>query len=280
MSAERIDNTVDFPPFRVPAAWYAAEQPRATLLLIPALGTAAGYYQPFAEAAAGRGLAVLVPELPGTGESRPRPSRAADYGYGDLVERYLPELAALARDKGGGRPLVLAGHSLGAQLALLARASGQVVPQALVTVAGGLIHYRYWDGAGAIGMRGVATLVTGLSCAFGYLPGKVVGFGGPQAKTLMRQWSHAIRHGRFAGFDLERRPSDPVPALSIWYEGDRYAPRRSAAAMAAALGGDLQCLGADRPGNPHASWARHPQGTLDCIEEWLAAARVMQPAGD
>lgn len=279
MSVERIENAVEFPPFRVPAAWYAAEQPRAILLLIPALGTAAGYYRPFAEAAAGRGLATLVPDLPGTGESRPRPSRTADYGYGDLVERYLPGLAALAREKGGGRPLVLAGHSLGAQVTVLSSLSGKVSPQAIVTIAGGLIHYRYWNGAGAAGVLAMAALVTGLTFAFGYLPGKAVGFGGPQARTLMRQWSRAIREGRFAGFDLEPRPSEPVPALSLWYQGDRYAPRRSAAAIAAVLGGDLQCLGGDRPGNPHASWARRPQGTLDCIDDWLAATRVVG-AGD
>lgn len=279
MTVERIDDAVAFPPFRVPAFWYGAAEPRATLLLVPALGTAAGYYGPVATALSERGIGVLVPELPGTGESGPQPSRAADYGYGDLVRRYLPALTALARERGGERPLVLAGHSLGAQVVALAVLHGHVAPAAVLSLAGGLIHYRYWDGAAAYGIWAMGATVTALTWAFGYLPGRLVGFGGSQARTLMREWSRAIRKGRYAGFPDRPVSVVPVPALAVHYAGDGYAPQRSAAALAAALGGELRSLEGDRPGNPHASWARHPDTTVACIEEWLAAGGILQPAG-
>ena len=48
------------------------------------------------------------------------------------------------------------------------------------------------------------------------------------------------------------------------------APRKSVASMARMLGGDLEWLPVDWPGNPHASWARQPARTLQVIEDWLA----------
>ena len=275
MPPETIENAVDFPPFRVPADWYGSPAPRATLLLLPALGTAAGYYRPFAEALAGRGIQVLVPELPGTGASGPRPSRRADYGYAELVQRYLPAVVALAQARGGERPVLLAGHSLGAQVAMLGLLHGQTTPAAVVTLAGGLIHYRYWDGAAAAGVLGMACLVAALSRLLGYLPGRLVGFGGPQAGRLMREWSKAIRTGHFPKLAEATPGRSDVPALTVFYEGDFYTPQRSAAALAARLDADLQRLGGDRPGNPHASWARHPAETVRCIEGWLASAGVV-----
>lgn len=277
MTAERIDDAVAFPPFHVPAFWYGAVAPRATLLLLPALGTAAGYYGPVATALAARGLQVLVPEIPGTGASGPRPSRTADYGYGDLVERYLPALSTLARERGGQRPLVLAGHSLGAQVVALAVLHGHVAPAAVLSLAGGLIHHRHWDGTAAYGIRGMGAFVTVLTYAFGYLPGQLVGFGGPQARTLMREWSQAIRTGHYPGFPQRDTAAVQAPALAVHYAGDGYAPRRSAAALAAVLGGELRSLGGDRAGNPHASWARRPDATVACIDDWLSAGGIVEP---
>jgi len=125
----------------------------------------------------------------------------------------------------------------------------------------------------------MAATVTALTCVFGYLPGHLVGFGGPQARTLMREWSQAIRHGRYPGFAERERLAVTVPALAVHYAGDGYAPQRSAAALASALGGNLRSLDSDRPGNPHASWARHPGTTVACIEEWLAGNGILQPVG-
>lgn len=279
MTAERIDDAVAFPPFHVPAFWYGATTPRATLLLVPALGTAAGYYRPVATALSEQGLQVLVPEIPGTGESSPRPSRTADYGYGDLVMRYLPVLTTLASERGGDRPLVLAGHSLGAQVVALALVHGHVAPAAVLSLAGGLIHHRHWDGAAAYGIWGMGAFVSALTYVFGYLPGQLVGFGGPQARTLMREWSQAVRTGRYPGFPQRDSAAVSVPALAVHYAGDGYAPRRSAAALAAVLGGEVRRLNGNRSGNPHASWARHPASTVACIEEWLVTGGIVRPEG-
>jgi predicted alpha/beta hydrolase len=284
MVAETIESAVEFPPFRVPAYWYAAERPRATLLFLPALGTPATYYGPLASALADRGIEALLPEWPGTGDSRPRPARGVDYGYGDLVQRYLPPLFELAASRSAGRPVLLGGHSLGAQVAVLGRRYGYVAPAGIVTLAGGLIYYRYWGGLMGAGVYLLACFVSLLCRLRGYLPGHLVGFGGPQAGRLMREWAVAIRCGTFPALPAGPNKAAPVPALSLYYAGDPMAPRQSAAALSQELGGQLDCLEAERPGNPHASWARRPQATVGRVEDWLVASGLLPPreglAGD
>lgn len=277
MKAERLDNVVDVPPFSVPASWYQASSPRATILLLPALATGAGYYRPFAETLAHHGYNVLSPELPGTGDSRPRPSRRIDFGYGDLVERYLPGLATAARRRAAKLPLVLAGHSLGAQVGALALLRGHAVPEAVVTIAAGLIHYRNWDGAAALKVLGAAVLVSAATRLFGYLPGRP-GFGTPQPRTLMREWSRTIRKGALPPVADAGRGPGATPALCLCYEGDFMAPPRSVAALARLLGGDLERVPREWPGNPHASWARHPAATVRRVDQWLVARAVVPPA--
>jgi len=146
VTPERIDNAADFPPFTVPATWYASTEPRAVVVMLPALGTPAAHYLAIAEALTTAGYSVLSPELPGTGTSLPRPARGVDYGYLDLTDRYLPSLVERVRDRAAGLPLLLAGHSLGAQVEALALLRGTVRASALLA----LVHSAFslaatWD---------------------------------------------------------------------------------------------------------------------------------------
>jgi len=270
LNRETISNAADFPPFTVPAQWWPAEQARAAVVLLPAMGTPARYYEPFAEAGNARGLNVLVADLPGTGGSLPRPSGQADYGYSDLVERFLPPLVAAARDRSGRLPLIVAGHSLGAHVGALAALHDRISIDALVTLAGGDIHYRNWSGQGAGKVLFVAWVVAVLSYLPGAVPGQYLGLGGPQARSLMREWSGMIRNGFSVQLAGDARSHSAVPSLCLAYQGDFMAPGSSVTALARTLGGDFMHLPVDWPGNPHASWARHPNETLRVIEDWLA----------
>jgi predicted alpha/beta hydrolase len=269
LKAETIANSACVPPFTIPAEWRPAEQARAAILLVPAMGTPARYYEPFAAACAVRGFHTLLPELPGTGASLPRPSRSADYGYADLIERFLPPLVEAVRSRAGALPLVVAGHSLGAHAAMLATLRNRIAVTALVTLAGGDIHYRNWSGNGAGRVLLMAWIVAGLSCLPGAVPGRYLGLGGPQARTLMREWSRIIRDGSFERVAGNLPRGAAVPSLCVAFEGDFMAPGASVAALADRLGGELRQLPVDWPGNPHASWARHPHATLRAIDDWL-----------
>jgi predicted alpha/beta hydrolase len=268
MEGEAGASPLDFPPFTVPVHWYAAPDSRATVVILPAMGTPAHRYRLLAEALQSRAFSVLLPELPGTGASTPKPSRKVDYGYGELVGRYLPGMVAAARERLPGSPLLAVGHSLGGQIAVLGVAHGQADLDAVVTVASGHIHYRNWHGAGRAKVLFAALLFPFLTHLFGYLPGRRVGFGGPQARTLIREWARTIRSGRFpdVGGPRGRRP---CPLLSIGYEGDFFAPMRSVAGLAELLQGETERLPVNWPGPPHSAWTRYPGSTVRAIENWL-----------
>ncbi len=266
-------SVLDFPPFAIPAEWFAATDARATAIILPAMGTPAAKYRLLAEAMQSRGLNVLLPELPGTGASEPKPSWRVDYGYADLVERYLPGLVAAARERAPEGPLLAAGHSLGGQVAVLGAMHGHADVDAVVTIAAGHIHYRHWRGSGTVKVLFAAALFPFLTFLFGHLPGQRVGFGGPQARTLIREWSRTIRSGRLPAISGARR--DPgCPALSIAYEGDFLAPMPSVAALAELVGGTTEKLPVNWPGHPHSSWTRYPGSTVGRIDNWLTESAV------
>ena len=275
MKVENIENGIDFPPFNIPIRRYLAGHRRAMAIVMPAMGTTASFYQPFAEELGTRGFSVLVPELPGTGESRPRPSWKVDYGYRDLVETYLPQLVKSAREIGQTVPLVLMGHSLGAHAGTLAVATASIEVDALVTIAGGNIHYLNWSGVGALKVLFAASLFSTLSRLFGQMPGQYFGFGGPQARTLIRQWSRIIFTGQYSHIYNDLKAGGSVPSLCIGYQGDELAPEESVAGLAAVLNSDIEISPVSWPGNPHSSWARNPVESVDFIENWLARNNVI-----
>lgn len=264
-----IDGLMDLGVFSIPGVFYQVTEPRAVIILVPALGTAARVYQPFAKELTTHGFSVLLSELPGTGASQPRPSWKADYGYRDLIETYLPAIVSHAREYAEGTPVIVIGHSLGAQAATLAVAGQSIEVEALVTVAGGHIHFRNWQGAGRAKVLFGAGLFSSLTYLFGYLPGQYFGFGGPQARTLIREWARIIFSGHFPHIAPSLNDTASTPSLCIGYEKDDYAPEKSLSALAAILNSEVEILIADWPGNPHSSWIKNPTATVRLIDQWL-----------
>lgn len=204
---------------------------RAPVVVIwPAMGVRASYYRPFAAALRQAGLAVAVADLRGTGASTPPPSRASGYGYAELAD----DVGAVQEHLKAwidGRPSLLLGHSLGGQVALvhLARGVGARPVDALVLVAVGLPYWRYYRDSRRFtvlpfsqGLHAAATLL-------GRWPGW--GFGGVQARGVIRDWAHTARTGRFPRIDgtdtdaAMREVRTPVLAVSV--DDDQYTPHET-----------------------------------------------------
>jgi predicted alpha/beta hydrolase len=268
-ASEGLEAEISLEPFTVPVSGPQVDQPRAVIVLLPALGVPADRYRAFGDALAADGIAALMAELPGTGASRPRPSRIADYGYRDLAARYLPALVGLARKLVPAVPVIVAGHSIGGQIAVLAARHGYLQVDGLLTLAAGHIHFRRWSGGAALKVYGAAIAATTLSKLLGHLPGQHVGFGGPQARTLMCEWSRVIRSGSFPDVGGQPPAIPAAPALSIAYEGDSLAPLRSVTGLAELAGGDVLMLPAPGGRHPHSGWLREPAETVAAIGDWL-----------
>lgn len=79
---------------------------------------------------------VIAPDLPGWGESERQPG--ADYGYVAQSQR----LAEFIRAIGGGRPVILVGHSMGGGIAALIAARYPQLVSKLVLMDSSGVHFR------------------------------------------------------------------------------------------------------------------------------------------
>ena len=197
--------------------------------------------------------------------------REVDWSYDDEVAD-IADAVAKARADDPERPVVLLGHSLGAQLA----ASHQLhrdPADALVTVAASVPHARYYPKAG-LPLRTMASLIPAVVRIRGYLPPPF--FGAPGARTMMREWARMVRTGE-PPFAVPHRIT--TPTLDIRLEGDTYAvpaanqrfadllvepsslSRRVYAQDAAPDGGSTH----------HIHWVRTPGPLVDMVVEWWDA---------
>ncbi|NJP34350.1 alpha/beta hydrolase family protein [Micromonospora thermarum] len=201
----------------------------ALVLISPAMGVPARYYRPFATALRAAGLAVAVADLRGTGTSTPPPSRACRYGYAELAADVGAVLAAL-KERRDGRRTVLLGHSLGGQAALLHLAlhEGHDV-DGLALVAVGVPWWRSYPGPRGYGVLPYTQGIAATARLLGVWPGW--GFGGRQARGVIRDWAYTARTGRFPrldGVDAEaavRGIRTPVLAVSV--DDDQYTPHET-----------------------------------------------------
>jgi len=258
---------------------------RPVLLMLPAMGVAAGFYTPFVHMLEQACAAtVLTLELPGQGASPLRAASGDDFGYREVVETFIPEAVQRAVGQHPGRPLILVGHSLGGQLALLAAAELKQVVHGLVLIATGTAHWRAWPEASrwraALAVHAIRLVASMLP----WYPGKRLGFGGNQPRRFMRDWSFNACRG---GYRLEGSARSPaalaraladvrLPVLALSLRDDPIAPPGALADLLAKVpNADVtrdvfDGVTSDAPWRRHFSWARQPAGVYERVAKWLA----------
>lgn len=271
--------------FHCPYRVYRSAVPGPVLILLPALGVTARKYENFALGLVAAGNQVLVVDWPGQGESGPRPSRQFDYGYRDLIDEFVPSLLDKAREHFPESRPVLLGHSLGGHIATLFAAANPGADVAVVGVACGNIHYRNWTGRRRLLTPTVALTFNLLTALFGYLPGKVIGFGGHEARRLMRDWGQVAWSGNFdhLGLKLIAPRNNPTPSLFIGIHGDPFTPEASTRGLAALIQErpEVRMLPSPRSvsENPHSAWLRSPASVIEAVVSELALIRCRNPTG-
>ncbi|WP_341720137.1 alpha/beta fold hydrolase [Micromonospora sp. FIMYZ51] len=231
------------------------------VLVLPAMGVRARYYRPFAAALRDAGLAVVVADLRGTGESTPRPSRACRYGYAELAADVGAVRTAL-KERLDGRRTLLLGHSLGGHAAVLHLAlHDEPEVDGLALVAVGLPYWRDFTGPRRYGLLPYTQGIAATTRLFGVWPGW--GFGGRQARGVIRDWAHTARTGCFPpldGADTEAAVGRiGMPVLAVSVEGDQYTPHPTLDRLCAKLtAAQVQRERYHVPGNTldHFTWVR------------------------
>jgi predicted alpha/beta hydrolase len=252
------------------------------VLCLPAMGAAADYYQPFADeiARAGAGVAALL-DLRGQGRSSAAARRGDDFGYREILELDLLSAVAALRRAFPGRPLVLAGHSLGGQLGLFFAARYPGTLDGLVLIAAGTTHYRAWPGYKSAVTWLYLSAIRVAAATLPWYPGARLGFGGDQPRRLMRDWGRVVQHGSYraegSAFDYEAAARElSLPILALGVRGDPVAPPAAREALlakvprAAVTRVEVPGVLAHRPWKRHFSWAREPADVVRELGAWLA----------
>ena len=258
---------------------------RPVLLMLPAMGVAASFYKPFANALEQACAAtVQMLDLPGQGASSLRAASGDDFGYREVVETFIPEAVQRAVAQHPGRPLILAGHSLGGQLALLATAELKHVVHGLVLIAAGTAHWRVWPKASRWRAALAVHAIRFMASVLPWYPGERLGFGGNQPRRFMRDWSFNACRG---GYRLEGSARSPaalaralvdvrLPVLALSLRDDPIAPPGALADLLANVPNAevtrdaFDGVTSDAPWRRHFSWARKAAGVDERVAKWLA----------
>lgn len=266
----------------VPLEVFEVAEPRANLLMLPALGIQARLYRRLGTQLAESGIAMTALEQRGHGRSALRPSRRCDFGFREWLTADVPAALDWLRARTPKVPLFLAGHSLGGHLALMARSlyPSDVTGVILLTTA--TPYYGCYQGVTRLQVRILIAGVPILTALLGYYPGHRLGFGGREARRLMADWLVMARENRYdaAGMeheDLERRVRDAGgPVLSICCDRDGLAPPAAIEGVNRRLEGSRvdrveitsEALGARAD---HLSWARQPALAAQAMVRWIDA---------
>lgn len=259
-----------------------ADDARAALLFIPGMGLSARQYIALGLALAERGIESWIHEWRGLGSSSLRAGRSVDWGYRELLDLDLRAAMDAVESVAGSKPLLIGGHSLGSQFALMLAGRRQRSPDALVLVAGGSPHWRLYPLKHRSLLLPVFIGLPLLGTLFGHYPGRQVGFAGREARGVMRDWTWTGRHGHYGLPNLDPSPTPGmeklrIPILGIRMADDWFVPKASLEGLLAHAPEcpTRQVVIDQLPGGAatdHFAWLRSPAPVVERMAEFLQEA--------
>lgn len=255
------------------------EKSKDILILMPAMGVSSKYYRHFAEYLAEKlNILCVNTDLRGLGNSTVRASPKSDFGYQTLVEDYSFIIRFL-QEKFPNSPIFLLGHSLGGHIAHLLSVHKELNIKGLILIACGSNYYKNWSGFNQFTFGVFMQIARIFARILGYFPGKKLGFGGTEAKTLIQDWAYMGLYGQFkisnSSIDYEKalKTSD-LPILAIGIAEDNYSPPKAVAYWRTKFRQDIDfqhiTLPCKNPPINHFTWTKQPQLFEELIKKFIS----------
>jgi predicted alpha/beta hydrolase len=252
----------------------------ATIICNPAMGVPAGYYLPLVSALYDSGLNVITSDLRGLGLSKVRASRATNFGFHEIISYDFKAVIDTVRHQFPGQRIFLLGHSLGGQLSCLYASLNPGSIAGIILIASCSLYYKGWPFPQSVGILIFEQFSNIVAQLFGYYPGRLLRFGGQEARRLIRDWSYQGLTGRYevaaSPYNFESLLGEMrLPVLSISFEDDRYVPRGAVRhlleKMRAARVTDLTLKPSDLDLNKlgHFGWVKNAASISPYIINWM-----------
>ncbi|MBN1253330.1 MAG: alpha/beta fold hydrolase [Bacteroidales bacterium] len=202
------------------------------IIIMPALGVKAAYYEPIAFELQKSGYIVVSADLRGTGKSSVKVSKKRNFGYHEMIAYDWPSIIEKVNIHFPNNKIYLLGHSLGGQLNVLYASQHQKLINGLILIASCSVYYKGWNFPRNIGVLAGTQLANLLVRFLGYFPGKKIGFAATEAKNLMLDWSDNARTGKYkirnSNINFEKDIKNiQLPILAISFNKDNLSPQKA-----------------------------------------------------
>lgn len=265
--------------YKVPLKWWPVDTSRPVVLVMAALGAPARLYENLALALAEQGCNVALLEQRGHGESALRASRECDWGFVDVLDNDLPAVFDWIEDQVPGAPLYLLGHSLGGHYSAIMAGRCPERIAGVIVVATGSPWWRAFDGKFRFQIRLLVNLLPLVTFLAGYYPGKQLGFGDREARTLMADWRDLAIDNTYVARGLREKLDANIsrftgPVLSVRLADDPFAPERAMRAVTDKFTNSAvteKVVSAEQLGDraDHFRWAKQGSVVAGVVGDWL-----------
>jgi predicted alpha/beta hydrolase len=251
-----------------------------TIVFLPAMGVRAIYYKSFANALKLEGFNVVLMDWRGSGSSTIRASRKTNFGYEQLIND-VHDLVFQVKAEFPNNQIVIAGHSLGGQIGALLACRYSDYFKALVLITTCNVHFKGWSGMGKLKVLLAGITFYPLSLLIGYFPGTAIGFGGREARSVMKDWCANALTGNYSlsssTFNYDKALGElNIPVLALSVENDTLASKPSVVNFLNKLDGapvtHLHLSAKDLDVSPlnHFSWVKKPHHIAKLISNFIS----------